>query len=189
MNLKNITTFEALKRMKLRDFIYPGILFGFIVAIAIIFFIASRTITDSINKAFSAEQNSSAQALDRARYALVTKKLGISTNIAQKISATETATSSVPEDKKTLTITILNSTGKSGLGATLAKTLLTAGYGTAKTGNERKLYATTTILIKESKSAYTTALLEEVKKTYAGAVASTTPETTTSDVTIIIGTH
>jgi len=58
-----------------------------------------------------------------------------------------------------------------------------------KTGNADKLYATTTIFIKESRSNYTASLLEEIKKIYPAVVATTTPESTPFDATIIIGTR
>ncbi len=205
MNLKNNTILASLKAMKPRDFAYPVIVILFFAIVVILFFSATQFISGNITKSFSADQVTNNQSLNSEHYLLVAKKLGISTSTkdAAEIPAIETisteavpietqSTSTVPLepvtlDKKSLSITILNSTTKSGVATNLAKALVTAGYGTAKIGNEKKLYATTTILIKESKSGFIPILLEDVKKIYPNVVATTTPETASSDATIIIG--
>lgn len=182
---------DATKGMSPRDFVYPGILLLFVIIVSIIFFIATRTITKNVNDAFSSDAGGESSALNMTNYALVAKKLGFSTEtgaiVVSSTSPASPATTTQTLDKKTLAISILNSTAKKGVATTLAQALESAGFAKATTGNEKKLYATTTVVIVETKKEYETILLEAVQKTYPDAIATTTP-TSAIDATIIIGT-
>lgn len=199
---KELPFLQSLKNIKYRDLAYPGLLALFFGLVIILFFFAMRFISQSINKAFSPEANDSSQVLDRERYQLAAKKLNIPVNIPQDgatipasasvITITpQVAGASIPQvavlDKKAITIMVRNSTAKKGVGAILAKALLDSGFQKPQTGNEPKPYATTTVLIKESRNDYKILLLETVRKIYPDAVATTSPESDNIDATIIIG--
>lgn len=199
---KELPFLQSLKNIKYRDLAYPGLLALFFGLVIILFFFAMRFISQSINKAFSPEANDSSQVLDRERYQLAAKKLNIPVNIPQDgatipasasvITITpQVAGASIPQvavlDKKAITIMVRNSTAKKGVGAILAKTLLDSGFQKPQTGNEPKPYATTTVLIKESRNDYKILLLEAVQKIYPSVVATTSPESDNIDATIIIG--
>ncbi len=196
MNTKITNILVSLKAMKPRDFVYPGILLVFIIGVVIIFFTTTQFISSSLNKVFSVEQSGETSALNMERYNRVLKKLKIpatSTETAavsapNLIQATTTTKEAPALDKQAITINILNSTPKTGAATELAKVLISAGFSAPKTGNQKKLSAVTAILIKESQYAYAPLLLEAVSRTYAGAVATTTPDTSDFDATIIIGT-
>lgn len=201
---KELPFLQSLKNIKYRDLAYPGILALFFGLVIILFFFAMRFISQSINKAFSPETNDSSQVLDRERYQLVARKLNIPVNIPQDgttvpasvpgaIITPQVAGASIPQvvvlDKKAITIMVRNSTAKKGVGAILAKALLDSGFQKPQTGNESRSYATTTVLIKESRNDYKMLLLETVHKIYPDAVATTSPESDNIDATIIIGNH
>ena len=185
MNLKNSNFLTLIKTLKPRDFIYPGIVVVFLVVVAILFFMATRFISNNLNKIFSADQSTEGEALNSARYFLTLKKLGIATTTTPY----DSNASPITLDKKSLSLIILNSPRKTTVANTLAKALVTAGFSNPKIGNEKRSYATTTVFIKESKSAYKPLLLGEVTKLYPDAIATTTPETAQTDAIIIIGTH
>lgn len=199
MNIKkDISILESLKKLKPVDLMYPGIFVLFFGVVIIIFFSTMQFISKNINKAFAPEESVPSQALDMEKYKLVTKKLGISVEQASNaVAPTETpvaqtvntSTSTVALDKHSLTLMIKNSTAKKGVATTLAKALEGDGFAKAQTGNEPKLYATTTILLKESKSTYGAIILEAVHKLYPDAITTTAPEASVADATIIIGTH
>ncbi|MEK7148526.1 MAG: LytR C-terminal domain-containing protein [Patescibacteria group bacterium] len=197
MIIKPSNPFRAfLKTLKPRDVIYPSILVLFLGVVIILFFFGTQSISKNINKVFYSEENTAVQALDLKRYTLVAKKLNITVNIPKdgeqavtKIEpVVQTASSTLALAKKSITIIVKNSTKKSGAATTLAKLLEDAGFQKPKTGNEPKLYATTTVFIKESRKDYEASLLEVVRKAYPDAVSTTSKETTATDVTIIIGT-
>lgn len=183
--------------MKPRDFAYTIIIIVFFAIVVILFFSSTKFISNNITKSFSAEQAINNQSLNKENYLFVAKKLGMSTStkdMREISSITTQSTSTVPTepvslDKKSLSITILNSTTKNGAAIALAKVLTTAGYEKPNIGKGKKKYATTTIFIKESMVGFKPALLEEVLKVYSATIATTTPETSTSDATIIIGSH
>jgi len=184
-----------------RDLIYPSIVLFFFIIVGILFYLATQFITKNINNAFLGDTESETSALNMANYTLVANKLGIIVNlrkntsgIVSSISSTtteKTTTAPVSQvfDKNSLTINILNSTTKKGVAGTLAQSLESLGYAKATTGNEKKLYATTTIIIKEDRVSYGPALLEEIKKSYLDAILIATPDTSSFDVTVIIGTN
>jgi len=166
------------------------------IVVGTIFFISTHFISQEINNVFVSESAEGVQALDVARYMLVAKKLGITVSppsekineLAEQTPAPETpAPPTTILDKKAITITVLNSTNKKGIAGTLAATLKDAGFSTPSTGNEKNPYAKTTILVKESKYDYAPLLLEAVLPSYPNAFATTTPETSPFDATIIIG--
>lgn len=185
---------ESLKNLKLQDIVYPGVLAVFFGIVFVLFFFATQFISKNINKIFYSEETGATQALNLEHYKLVAKKLGIVVNIPKEgeavvvkvAPAVETATTTL--DKKAITIIVKNSTAKKGVATTLAKLLEDAGFQKPKTGNESKLYATTTVLIKESRKDYESVLLEVVSKAYPDAVSTTTKETSVGDATVIIGT-
>lgn len=203
---KGIQITQILKNIKLRDLIYPVTLFVFFGLVALVFFFAIRFISQSINNAFSTEESGGSQALDLERYALVTKKLNIPVDTDQEDStipampeiptmtlgvATTTEVAAIPAtvvpDKRVITIAVKNSTAKKGVAATLAKALEDAGFQRPQTGNEPRAYATTTLLLKESKSDYEGLLLEVVRSIYPNAVTATSSSSASSDAIIIIG--
>lgn len=204
---KEIPFIQSLKNIKPLDLVYPGVLILFFVFVAIIFFFTIRFISKNINKAFSPEEGGVSQALNIERYKLTAQKLNLPMNTLQSeatapapsaetaVLDTESATqaTSTPVaivlDKSAITITVKNSTSKKGVASTLAKALEDAGFAKPQTGNEPTLYATTTILLKESKKEYGTLLLETIQKTYPDAVVATSPESGSFDATIVIGTH
>ncbi|KKU82184.1 MAG: hypothetical protein UY07_C0002G0041 [Parcubacteria group bacterium GW2011_GWA1_47_8] len=209
MDIKKNTSvlIESLKKIKYQDLIYPGIFMFFFIIILIIFLFAVQFISKNMNKVFSSESDSPAQVLNREDYESIAKKLNIkvldteeqttTASIETAVAVTtnsevaEVATSSASQvlDKRSITIVVQNSTAKAGAATILAKALEDGGFTKPKTGNADKLYATTTIFIKESRSNYTASLLEEIKKIYPAVVATTTPESTPFDATIIIGTR
>lgn len=194
---------EKALTLKPRDLVYPGIILVIIIIICILFYSATQFITKNINDAFSSGNGGSSSSLNMENYALVAKKLGISiesksgngavatltneTSAGNNIVATTTTQEPQVLDKKSITLTILNSTKQKGVASTLAQALETAGFAKATTGNQSKLIATTMVLIKESKVSFSPALLEEVQKLYPSATATTTAETSAFDATIIIG--
>lgn len=188
-SIKNLR--DTITKINPRDLVYPGIILLFIILVGILFSLATQFIAKNINNAFSSDTGAESSALNMANYTLVAKKLGFSTEAGASTVSTSPASpasSAQSLDKKSLIITILNSTAKKGVATTLAQSLESLGFAKATTGNEKKLYATTTIVIKESKSDYETLLLEAVRKTYPGAIATTTGAGAI-DATIIIGTH
>ena len=198
MNIKYTNIIESLKKTKPVDFVYPGIFILFLGTTAVLFSLASQSISKNINKAFSVEQGDDTQSLDLARYALVAKKLNIAVDTAQKnadispVTQAETpATAPVsapkPLDKKAITINVLNSTTKKGVASEIASALVSAGFSAPKTGNEQKAFTVTTVFVKKSKYDYMPSLLESIVKNYPEAVATTTPESAVYDATIIIG--
>lgn len=197
----------SLRKIKPIDIIYPGIFVLFFGAILVIFFLSIQFISENINKAFSPEESAVTQALDTEKYSLVAKKLNISVGTGNNniITATTTsiseatttptiiATTSVPSiitpiDKKDITILIKNSTDKKGVAGILAKALEDNGFTKPKTGDEPRRYATTTIILVESKKEYESLLLDEVRKNYPNAIATTSTSTSVADAIIIIGT-
>lgn len=179
-----------------KDLIYLGIVLLFMIVVSVIFILSTEFIAKNIDTAFSGDTGERSSTLNMENYTLVAKKLGISTEIKEETiivpvvttpSEQPTNTSTQVLEKEELTLNILNSTPKSGVAGTLGKTLESVGYAKAVTGNVKPLYATTTIIIKESKSAFGPALLEEVQKSYPNAVLNTTSDTAQYDIKIIIG--
>ncbi len=197
---------QSLKNIKPLDLVYPGVLVLFFGVVIGVFFYAMQFISQSINSAFSPEDSGTSQSLDLERYKLIAKKLNIPVKIPQdgvaavavpevpvivpEVATTTQATSTpvaIVLDKRAITIVVKNSTPKKGVATSLAKALEDAGFQKPQTGNEPKSYATTTVLIKESKSEYEALLLEVVRKIYPKAIATTTTESASSDATVIIG--
>ncbi|MBI5077791.1 MAG: LytR C-terminal domain-containing protein [Candidatus Yonathbacteria bacterium] len=184
--------------IKPRNLVYPGIISLFIIVTGVLFSFSTQFIAKNINTAFSGDTSSESSALNMTNYTLVAKKLGISTE-SKKNAVVEPASvaSSSPAsaetsqilDKKSITISILNSTTKSGVATALSQALLSAGFSKATTGNEKKQRDTTTVTIKKSSASLSDALLEEVRKIYPNATANTTGESASFDATIIIGTE
>ena len=199
MNLKNIKLLGYIKKLKQDDYIYLGIILIFFITVIILFSLTVEFVSKNINNAFSADKDQTNQTLNVEQYELVAKKLHLTTENTQNTapvvpvstgtsnSATTTINNSAILDKKNITISILNSTTKTGVANTLAKVLADAGFSTPKTGNEKASHKTTTLLIKSSKSDYTSIILEILSKIYPNVVSTTTPESNSFDAVIIIG--
>lgn len=190
-SIKNLR--DTISKLNPRDMVYPGIVLFLIIIVGILFSLSTKFIATNINSAFSGDAGAETSSLNMANYAIVAKKLGFSTEAGTSTPPVENtvaieASSTQALDLKSLTIAVLNSTAKTGIATTLARSLEASGFVKATTGNEKKVYATTTIVVKETKKEYTTALLDAVRKTYPNAIATTTT-TGTVDATIIIGTH
>lgn len=207
MNLKNINfskILEKIKSIKLTDFIYFAVIFLFFTIVVILFFYSTNFILKNVNKIFSSGNTADSWALDLANYSLVAKKLNLPVvipgentdvntptaepTLPQNITA-EPATPAVVSvlDKKSITINILNSTSKKGVASNLAKAMEDGGFSKAETGNEKKIYDLTTIIIHDSKKEYLPAVEEVVKKSYPETMTKTISDTSKFDVTIIIG--
>lgn len=195
----------TMSEVKPKDLIYPAIVLFFIVIIGIFFSIAIKFITKNFNDIFSGSIVTERNALNMANYTLVAKKLGISIepqksdiiNVPEESVVTATTTTATITadiiveteeilDKKSITISILNSTTKGGTAGVLAQALEADGFAKATTGNEKEQYATTTIFINEDKLGYKEIILDTVQKTYPNAIITTT-SAGKSDVVIIIG--
>ena len=211
MKLKDINLtaiIQKIKSTKLSDFIYSGVIFLLVIIVIISFSYSTNFIVKNLNKIFSPEDTGGAQALNMENYLLVVKKLNLPLN-TQKEDTPENTNTLIVEpvippvedtiiptpapivelDKKSITINILNSTAKKGVASTLAKTLEDAGFSKAETGNEKKSYDLTTIIVSDAKKEYAPLVLEVVSKSYPKAVTETATATgeTKFDVTIIIG--
>lgn len=204
---------KILKKMKSADFIYSVVFFTIILMVVILFNYSVNFIVKNIDQIFFPDQAADTPALDMGKYSLVIKKLGLPVNTTQENAtipnevpvvnavtpaatapaaetpapATETPTPAPTLDKKSITINILNTTSKKGVAAALAKALENAGFAKAVTGNEKKSYALTTIIIKDEKKDYLPLLEEAVKLSYPRAVTETVTGKTDFDVTIMIG--
>jgi len=209
MKLKDINLtaiIQKIKSTKLSDFIYSGVIFLLVIIVIISFSYSTNFIVKNINKIFSPEDTGGAQALNMENYLLVVKKLNLPLN-TQKEDTPENTNTLIVEpvippvedtiiptpapivelDKKSITINILNSTAKKGVASTLAKTLEDAGFSKAETGNEKKSYDLTTIIVSDAKKEYAPLVLEVVSKSYPKAVTETATGETKFDVMIIIG--
>ncbi|OGI85854.1 hypothetical protein A3A05_00630 [Candidatus Nomurabacteria bacterium RIFCSPLOWO2_01_FULL_41_12] len=216
MKLKDInfsTIIQKIKSMRLSDFTYGSVVLALLIVVIISFIYSANFIVKNINKIFSPGDDGNAQALNMENYLLVVKRLNLPVNtVSENTDApivepvtppieipadtsiptietpAETPESIAPIiDKKSITINILNSTTKKGVAATLAKALTDAGFSAATTGNEKKLYALTTIIVSDAKKDYTPSVLEVVSKSYPQAVTESASGVTEFDVTIIIG--
>ena len=208
METKNNKFSKILQRIQSPEFIYLGIIFIFFVIVLIVFLYSTNFVVNNVNKIFSTTDSGASQALNTENYLLAVKKLNLPTNTAEgnataPTTATppvetppivETNTPAVVEtpqaptiDKKSITINILNTTSKKGVAAILAKTLENAGFSTATTGNDKKSYNLTTIIISENKKEYLPLLKEAVLASYPKVVTETIANKTDFDVTIMIG--
>lgn len=189
-SIKNLR--DSISKLNGRDLVYPGIVLLFIIIVGILFSLSAKFIATNINSAFSGDTGAESSSLNMTNYAIVAKKLGFSAEADTSTPTTEStvvteASSTQALDLKSLTIAVLNSTAKTGVATTLAKSLETSGFAKATTGNEKRLYATTTVIVRETKKDYIASLLDAVHKTHPDAIATTTM-TGTIDATIIIGT-
>lgn len=184
---------DTISKINPRDLFYPGIVLLFIIIVGILFSLSTKFIATNINSAFSGDTGAESSSLNMTNYTIVAKKLGFNTGAGTSTQAVEStvpteAPSAQALNLKSLTIAVLNSTVKTGVATTLAKSLEASGFAKATTGNEKKLYATTTVIVRETKKDYATSLLDAVRKIYPSAIAATTT-TGTIDATIIIGSH
>lgn len=204
METNNTNFLKTLKKMKSSDYVYLGVLFIFIIIVIILFIYSTSFVVANVNKIFSQENVNNIQSLNVDNYKLVEKKLNLpinsiseNTNIEQPIIQINIPTEEIPNipivqefNKQSVTLSITNSTNKKGVALVLAKKIEEAGFSMAFTGNEKKLYGTTTILIKESKKEYAPFIEEVVLKSYPKAVTQIfkeDPSKVEFDVSIIIG--
>ena len=204
MDPKDTNIVKALKKIKTIDIVYLIVIFLFTTTTIVILLYSTNYIKENINKIFLQNEEVKSQVLDITNYLLVEKKLNLPVNIINdnpvlnvnntetqitqnNIPTTENKETTKPVlDKKSITIIILNTTNKKGVASILAKALENDGFSKATTGNETKAYASTTILIKDSKKDYTSSIEKIVKKSYPKVVTETNPENSDFDVTIII---
>lgn len=201
METQNNNFLKILKKIKSSDFIYLCIIFLFFIIVFILFIYSTNFFINNINKIFSPGNVESSQTLNIKNYKIIESKLNLPINIPSTTATptlnentpatNNTSTTITPKttelNKKLISINILNSTTIKGIASVLAKTLETAGFASATTGNEKKVYATTTILIKDSKKEYSSSILDVIKKSYPKTLTDINPETSTFDVVIIIG--
>jgi len=197
--------------MKSSDFIYLYIFVVFFIIVLVLFSLSINFIVLNVNQIFSPQTSENTAALNTENYSLVVKKLGLPNNTPENITNSETAespasqihnepdvtTQNVTEntpppapielDKKIITLSIMNTTNKKGVAATLAKVFESAGFSTGTTGNEKGPYSTTTIFIKDSKKEYIPVVEEVVKNSYPKAITKTNPVDSKFDVIIMIG--
>ncbi len=189
---------DIISETKPRDFVYLGIIVLFLIIVGILFYLAAQFIAKNINSAFSTDVGGEESSLNMANYTLVAKKLGITIQEGASNALSPAATSTLQEpvantvneqvfDKKSLSINILNSTAKKGAATILSQAIEASGFTKAVTGNGTKVYPITTIIIREGRTSFAPALLESVKKIYPSAIATTTTNSASFDVTIIIG--
>lgn len=197
MNSEKINSIrDTLKNIKPKDVVYPGILFVYIVLVAVVFFFATQFISKSINNVFYSTDAGDTEALNLEPYKLVAKKLGIVVSAPKDneppnqviVNDAPTIATSTPSlDKKAITIAVKNSTTKAGIASTLAKAIEGAGFKKPQTGNEATFYATTTVIMNEGKKEYADILLEVVRKSYPEAISTTTADTGSNDAIVVIG--
>lgn len=192
---------EKLKTINPKDYIYPGIFLLFISIVTILLFIVATSLSSTINKIFSFGESANVQGLDIENYELVARKLNISVPTTAENVITTSEESITPEEviatsteplalnKKGISLNVTNSTTKSGLAGSLAQKLENAGYNRPSTTTDKKLRATTTLIIKPSKEAYVEEILDIVRVSYPDVIVATTTETASVDAMIIIGTH
>jgi len=96
MNLNTISI--SLKKLKPKDFVYPGILICFFVIVAVIFSFATKFISLNINEALSLGTPEEVPTLNMEDYAFVAKKLNLTLDAPQKKTVTDTkASTSTPQ--------------------------------------------------------------------------------------------
>ena len=189
---------KVFKKMRTSDFVYLSVILLFFVVVFILFIYSTNFILKNINKISSPDSAGNAQALDMTNYTLVSKRLDLPINTILENTVVPTApvdnaatmstvpTTSKELDKKSITISILNSTSTKGVASTLSKALEKDGFSIATTGNAKKAYTSTTIQIKESKKEYTSLIEEAVKKSYPKAVTEANKEASAFDIVIVI---
>jgi hypothetical protein len=203
METQNTKFEKIMQKIKSPDFVYLGVIFVFFIIVIILFLYSTNFIVENMNKIFSSANDGKVEALNVKNYSLIAKRLNLPINEGTENpqpttsqnnptvtpTTTETPAVSAPAviDKKSITINVLNSTKKRGIAATLAKTLEDTGFSKATTGDEKKPYDLTTILVKESKKEYKSSIEETVKGVYPKATVEINPETSSFDVVIIIG--
>ena len=186
---------DKLRSIKPRDIVYPGSILVFFAIVGVLFFFSTGSISKNINKVFYTEDAGATEALNLERYRLTAKKLNIEVLIPKEgeaaspvVPTTETAVTKTAIDKKTIAIAVKNSTKKSGIATTLANALETAGFSKPTTGNESKVYATTTIFLADSASTFGPEIVGVVMKSYPSAISTTTKASDYTETTIVIGT-
>ena len=193
MTLSDIHIPESLKNLKHEDYAYISMLAVFFTLVGITFFLSVNFLSHNINKVFTVEIQEPAHGLNMENYMLVAKKLGLSIpteqerNLPQASKASQATSTTTVLDKQSLIIKVLNGTTKVGVASALSKSLTNGGFSVLKTGNDDYSYATTTIVIQESKAVYLPSLLAIVRKSYPDTYATTTEKTTAYDVVITIG--
>ena len=74
---KQNNLFKTLKKMKLSNYVYLGIIILFFIIVFILFLYSTSFIVGNINKMFSIENASNIESLDIKSYSLLEKKLNL----------------------------------------------------------------------------------------------------------------
>ncbi len=190
-----------------RDMIYPGISLVLLIALVVIFFMASKSLYAHIDSAISLEtgEESSLLRLDMENLTVLANKLAIPIQSAEtftppeiKITPTETGISPTEDTSPTLIptetnrasvrIAVYNSTETAGLAGKLKSALESEKFVVVETGNKTPTLETTVIQTKASLDAsLRSAINAAVSKSYT-VTAETLPSDSAFDVIIIIGT-
>jgi hypothetical protein len=80
MDPKEKNLLKIIKKMKLADFIYLGVIFLFFTITIILFSNSTSFVLKNVNKIFLPNTEVNIQALDMARYSLIQKKLNLPVN-------------------------------------------------------------------------------------------------------------
>lgn len=198
METKKTKFLQIAKNIKSPDFIYLSVFSIFLITVLLLFVFTTNFIVQNVNKIFTPASDGNTEALDIKNYLSVAKRLnlpvesvavgvagGMGTAVQQVLAST-TATSSEPT-RQSVSINILNSTNKSGSATALSKVLENAGFPKSTTGNQKKRYPITTILIKDSAKTFSDTLKNLVRNSYPKAITTVAPKTAVFDITIIIG--
>lgn len=202
--------FEKIKRLKLKQIVYPVIMAAFIALNAALFIMTAKFLSANINKAFTVDEKTIEQetaGIDLPNYFIIAKKMKLpletETSAAQPtpetINIQETTTiQETPQDnlvqmkknKTDLKIQILNSTKTKGLAGELKDILTDAGFTVWQIGNQDETEKITAIKIKESKKNYDSSINELktlISQKYALEEMQTLEENAEYDIVIIVG--
>lgn len=194
MNTRIIDYISRLKSMKVQDIGYFAFTIIFFIAVGWCFVMSVRFISKSINQIFTLKETATVASLDIPRYTMIAKKLNIPPDASKEASEflrtktnADISSTLTKNEKKLLTIAVLNSTKTPGIAKALAEILNNAGFPSVTTGNETLYYPVTTVFHITGKEMAARLILPIVRKTYPEARTATSTKQTTSDITIIIG--
>lgn len=203
-------SFEKIKRLKLKQVVYPAIITVFITINVVLFAVTAKFLSSNINKAFTVDEKTIEQkttGIDMSNYFIIAKKMKLpietetpaaqptpeTTDIQEATTTQEDQQENpvqVEENKTDLKIQILNSTKTKGLAGELKDILTNAGFIVGQTGNQEKTEKITAIKIKESKKNYDSSISELktlISQKYAPGETQTLEENAEHDIVIVIG--
>lgn len=187
--------FSKLKKIRLKQIIYPSIITVFLVVVIILLISSIKFLSQNINKIFSPDTDiSSSQLLkvDLDRFYFVAKRLGISIEPETAPPMTpplqiEPAPPPAELNKTSLKISVLNSAKIKGLAKNLKDSLETEGFSVENIGNTSPSRENTIVKIKESKEIYASLIKEVISQQYTLGDDEILGESENFDVIIIIG--